>query len=252
MNTSKEFSGFLEKGGVAPGDVLLIHSSFSPIKQFFKNPLSFLEEVLDYLGPNGTLLIPTFNFTSWTNNHYYDALETVSEMGIVTETARKKKGGLRTKHPIYSFMAFGKLQHEFIDCNDPEAFGDNSVFALFHQLNGHIMSVALNFNSSFSLQHYVEIKAGITYRRIKEFSGIYVDTDRIPRLKTYSMFVRAEKNFVTNVSPGLELLQRNGVIRDLYFDGVKIDFCRENDFYDHVYKMVLSHPELFYEKGHSA
>jgi aminoglycoside 3-N-acetyltransferase len=249
MNRSDTLVEIMKRGGVCEGDLLLIHSSFSPIKMFFESPMVFLEEVLNYLGPEGTLLIPTFNFTSWTGSHYFDILETPSEMGIVTEIARIRKDGRRTKHPIYSFMVFGKLQKEFMACDDQEAFGNNSIFALFHKLNGHIMSVALNFNSSFSLQHYVEIKAGITYRRIKEFSGIYIDTDRTPRLKSYSMFVRAQSNFITNVTPGLEILQRNGIIRDVYFNGIKIDFCRENDFYNNVYRMVISNPELFYEKG---
>lgn len=247
--TLDSFSEVMEKGGVARGDILMVHSSFSPVKGFFESPAAFLEEILNYLGSQGTLLIPSFNFKSWSNGHYYDILETASEMGIVTEIARLREDGIRTKHPIYSFIVFGKLQKEFVDCDDKEAFGDNSVFALFHKLNGHIMSVALNFNSSFSLQHYVEIKAGITYRRVKEFSGIYVDTDRIPNLKMYSMFVRTQNNFITNVSPGLEILQRNGIIKDLYFNGVKIDFCRESDFYNNVYPMVLSNPELFYERG---
>lgn len=242
-------AGILEKGGVIKGDVLMVHSSFSPIKFFFDSPKAFLEEILNYLGPGGTLLIPAFNFTSWPNTHYFDILETASKMGIITESARMRTDGFRTKHPIYSFIVFGKLQKEFMACDDKEAFGDNSVFSLFHKLNGHIMSVALSFNSSFSLHHYVERKAGITYRRIKEFSGIYVDIDRIPQLKTYSMFVRAQLKYKTIIAPGLDILQAKKIISDLYLNGIKIDFCRAWDYYDNIYPMVISNPELFYEKG---
>ncbi len=249
MGNVPSFYELLQKGNVKKGDTLLVHSSYSPIKNLFSSPDELLQALIDHLGPQGTLLIPVFNFASWTDSHYFDILETPSEMGILTEFARKREDGVRTIHPICSFIVFGKLQNEFMACDDPEAFGDNSVFALFHKINGHIMSIALNFNSSFSLQHFVELKAGITYRKIKEFSGIYVNSDRIPHLKTYSMFVRAQNNFVTNVSPGLEILQRNGIIKDLYFNGIKIDFCRENDYYNNVYPMVISNPELFYESG---
>lgn len=249
MENEEALIEVLEKGEVKIGDTLMVHSSYSPIKSFFANPDALINDLLKYLGPEGTLLIPTFNFSSWTNGHYFDIEETPSEMGILTETARMRNDGKRTKHPIYSFMVFGKHQETFFNCDDKEAFGGNSVFALFHEMNGQIMSIGLSFNSSFSLHHYVELKAGIDYRRIKEFSGIYVDNLRIPKIKLYSMFVRANIKYKTIISPGLEILQAKKVIKDLYFHGVKIDFCRAKVYYDNIYDMVISNPELFYEKG---
>jgi len=249
MDNTHIFVEILENGGVTKGDILMLHSSYSPIKSFFESPSTLINQLLDYLGPEGTLLMPAFNFTAWSNTHYFDILETQSEMGVLTETARLKKDSIRTKHPIYSFIVFGKLQKEFLACDDRGAFGDNSVFALFHKLNGQIMSIGLSFNSSFSLHHYVELKAGIDYRRIKEFSGIYVDIDRIPIIKTYSMFVRANIKYKTIIAPGLEILQSKRIINDLYFNGVKIDFCRAKVYYDNIYPMVTSNPELFYQKS---
>src|SRR5690606_60081 len=121
----------------------MVHSAYSTVKSHFANPNQLLQILLDYLGPEGTLLIPTFNFSSWSTSHYYDILETPSEMGILTEVARDRKDGVRTKHPIYSFMVFGKLKDEFITCDDKEAYGDNSVFSLFHRLDGNMMSIGL-------------------------------------------------------------------------------------------------------------
>lgn len=247
MSPVNSFNEVLKQGQVKPGDVLMVHSAYSSIKQFFPGPESVIQQLLDYLGPEGTLLVPAFNFSSWSNTHYFDILETPSEMGVLTEVARGRSDGERTSHPIYSFTVFGKLQEDFVACNDLEAYGDNSVFALFHKLNGNIMSIGLSFNSSFSLHHYVELKAGITYRRIKEFSGIYVDKDRIPQLKAYSMFVRANIKNKTIIAPGLDILQEKGVIRDIYFNRVKIDFCGAWDYYDNVFDMVISNPELFHQ-----
>ncbi len=247
MEKVESFKALLEKGNVTKGDVLIIHSAYSSVKQYFKSPNDLLQEVLDYLGPEGTLLIPTFNFTSWSNSHYYDIVETPSEMGILTEIARMRKDGVRTKHPIYSFMVFGKLKDEFEKCEDKEAFGENSVFSLFHKMNGNIMSIGLDFNSSFTLVHYVELKAGITYRRVKDFSGIYIDSDRLPQLKTYSMLVRATLKINTMVTPALEILQERKVIKNVYFNDLKVDFSRANDFYDHVLPLVHEKPELFHQ-----
>jgi len=237
----------LQNAGVSEGDILMVHSAYSTVKHFFSQPSELLEDLLCYLGPEGTILIPTFNFTSWTSGHYFDILETPSEMGILTETARDRTEGKRTKHPIYSFMVFGKLQDEFCKLTNKEAFGDDSPFALFYELNGLIMSIGLSFNSSFTLHHYVELKAGITYRRIKDFSGIYVGEDRTPHLKTYSMFVRASLKHKTIISPGLELLQREGIIPHIDFNGTKIDFCRAKTYFKYVFNMVQAQPHLFHQ-----
>lgn len=247
MNSTDNLNDILVEGKVKPGDILMLHSSYSSIKNFFDGPESVVECLLSYLGPEGTLLIPTFNFSSWSNSHYFDIDETPSEMGVLTEFARLRRDSKRTSHPIYSFAVFGKLQDQFLSCQDIEAYGDNSVFALFHKLNGNIMSIGLSFDSSFSLHHYVELKAGITYRRIKEFSGIYVDSDRLPELKTYSMFVRASPKNKTIISPGLEILQKNGIIIDTYFHQVKIDFCRAHSYYENIFPMVTANPELFHQ-----
>jgi aminoglycoside 3-N-acetyltransferase len=247
MENVNSFQDLLIQGKVKKGDVLMVHSSYSTVKNLFSSPDDLLQECLDYLGPDGTLLIPVFNFSSWSNSHYFDILETPSEMGILTEFARMRKDGVRTKHPIYSFIVFGKLKNEFSNCNDTEAFGDNSVFGLFYQLGGNIMSIGLNFNSSFTFQHFVELKAGITYRRIKEFSGVYVGQDRLPQLKTYSMFVRSNLKYKTVVSPGLEILQAKGIIQAVHINETKVDFCRAQLYYANVFEMVLKTPQLFYQ-----
>lgn len=249
MENVNSFHDLLVQGKVKKGDILMVHSSYSTIKNLFSSPDELLQELLDYLGSDGTLLIPAFNFNSWPNTHYFDILETPSEMGILTEFARMRKDGIRTKHPIYSFIVFGKLKDEFANCNDPEAFGNDSVFSLFYKLDGNIMSIGLSFNSSFSLHHFVELKAGIQYRRIKEFSGIYVDWDRIPKLKTYSMFVRSNIKYKTIISPGLDILQAKGIIQGYYINETKVDFCRAQVYFDNVFEMVQKTPELFYQKS---
>jgi aminoglycoside 3-N-acetyltransferase len=246
MENKDSFIKILERGNIQKGELLMVHSAYSCIKNFFNNPNELLELLIDYLGPNGTLIIPTFNFTSWSNNHYFDIAETPSEMGILTEIARNRDDGVRTKHPIYSFMIFGKMKDEFLECSDKEAFGDNSVFALFHKLNGNILSIGLDFNSSFTLTHFVELNSGVNYRRVKEFSGIYIGQNRQPKLSTYSMFVRATLNINTMVTPALQKLEEKGVIQSLFFNNVKIDISKAVPFFSNLQPLVYSNPELFH------
>mgnify|MGYP001117358895 CR=1 FL=1 len=67
-----------------------------------------------------------------------DADTLVSEMPVghkqFTEIAREREGVVRTPHPIYSFAVFGQHAREYERCDDIEAFGENSVFSLFHKM----------------------------------------------------------------------------------------------------------------------
>ncbi len=45
------FVEILEKGGVTKGDILMLHSSYSPIKTFFDGPSAFKKNFLFYKRP---------------------------------------------------------------------------------------------------------------------------------------------------------------------------------------------------------
>ncbi|MEA3349435.1 MAG: AAC(3) family N-acetyltransferase, partial [Chloroflexota bacterium] len=170
--------------------VIMVHSSYKSLGGVEGGAGTVIDALLEFVGPQGTVLLPNFEFKSWTESHYFDVAETHSKMGIIGELARLRPDALRTPHPIYSFAAIGKRKDEFAACDDEEAYGPNSVFARFHQLNGTIVSIGLHWNSTFSLHHYVEYRSGCDYRRVKRFSGIYVGYDGVPKIKTYTMFVR--------------------------------------------------------------
>jgi aminoglycoside 3-N-acetyltransferase len=245
MNT--EIRNVIEYCNINPGDDLMIHSSYSSIKHLFESPANFLDEMIKYLGNDGTLLIPAFNFNSWTQSHYFDISETPSEMGILTEVSRHRKNGIRTIHPIYSFVVFGKGKVDYLNCKDTEAFGDDSVFSVFHKRNGKILSFGLDFNNTFSFTHYVELKHNATYRRIKSFSGIYIDITGIPALKTFSMYVRATLNHQTHINPALEKLKDLKIITEHIVGTTKIHSVNAADYFNELGKIVQTNPELLYK-----
>ena len=124
-----------------------------------------------------------------------------------------------------------------------EAYGPNSAFALFHKTNGTILSIGLDFNNSFSMHHYIEYNTGCDYRRVKQFSGIYVGYDRQPRIKTYSMFVRKHERIKTYIVPGMNDLLAAGVIKEVQVGGAKVHYATARDFFDNMSVIVREHPE---------
>lgn len=226
-----------------PGDTWMVHSSFKSLGPVQAGPSSVVDALLRVLGPDGTLLLPTFNFNSWTEGHYFDIVETPSEMGVIGELARRRSDFARTWHPIYSFAAAGARQRDFLNCRDREAYGDDSVFARFLALDGLIVSLGLDFNSTFSLHHYVEKKVGITYRRVKEFGGIYVDGQRAAEVTTFSMFVRAEPWFETYINPGMDELLAAGILDETRIGDAEVHTCRAQKFFDNMAPIARDHPE---------
>ena len=80
--------------GARAGDMLLLHSSFKSLGGVEGGPQAVVDALCDAVGPSGTVLLPVFNFTSWTETHYFDVLETRSEMGAITEVARQIPGSV--------------------------------------------------------------------------------------------------------------------------------------------------------------
>ena len=229
--------------GLSDEDVLMVHSSYKSLGGVEGGAETVIDALREAAGTRGTVLFPTFNFQSWTETHYYDIQETYSNMGVITELARLRPDAVRTPHPIYSFAALGERKKEFADCNDSEAYGEKSVFGLFHRFNGMILSIGLHFNSTFSMHHYVEYQTGCNYRRQKSFTGIYVDYEGPPQLRTYSMFVRATPRIETDIVPGMTELVEKGVIQEGKVGHTTIHFSRAEDFYDNMSVIVKEHPE---------
>ena len=109
----KQLSENWAKCGVNSGDTLLVHSNLKRTlvnarrKGIQLTPDDILDSFLDCLGSSGTLMLPLFNFDFPTTKHF-DIRNTPSQMGALTEVARKRSNVVRTGHPIYSFAIFGK------------------------------------------------------------------------------------------------------------------------------------------------
>ncbi len=229
--------------GLGDEDILMVHSSYKSLGGVEGGAEIVIDALRETVGKNGTVLFPTFNFQSWTETHYFDIRETYSNMGVITELARLRPDAVRTPHPIYSFAVLGARQDEFVDCSDPEAYGHNSVFGLFHKLNGMILSIGLHYNDTFSMIHYVEYHTGCDYRRRKNSSGIYVDLAGLPQMRTYSMFVRATPRIQTDVVPGMTELIEKGAVQEGKVGDTTIHFARAVDYFDNMSLIVKNNPE---------
>lgn len=247
MLTKAEILSGFQKIPLTPSRIIMVHSAYKSLGGVEGGAETIINALLDFVGPEGTVLFPTFNFHEWTERHYFDISETLSKMGIIGEVARQREDALRTPHPIFSFAALGKEKERFAKCDDVRAYGSNSVFGLFHKLNGVIISIGLHWNSTFSMHHYVEYHTGCDYRRTKHFSGIYVDNNGEPTIKTYTMHVRKDFDVITDIEEGMDDLFSMGVIKDITVGNAIVHYSTAQAFFDNMSVIVKNNPEKLHK-----
>ena len=131
--------------------------------------LIVFKEILNYLGPKGTLIVPTFT-PSFTKRKTFNVSSTKSEIGLFSEFFRKMRGVKRTSHPIFSVAVKGKYSNLFLKSNLNDCFGKKTIFDLLYKLNGKVVCFGCGFNEiTFTL--YVEQFANVKYRYFKNFTG---------------------------------------------------------------------------------
>ena len=169
---------YFKNGGVEKNDKILLHSNLSELfkitkrKGFTFRVEDLLEFIIDYLGQDGTLILPSFNFDFCTKK-YYSCKNTISKMGALTEKGRLKAGENKTWHPVYPFTVFGKIPKAEIEKKNYSALGRESIFNWLVENNGKISILNLNDQNSMTFYHHVEELLGASWRVKKIFKGKY-------------------------------------------------------------------------------
>jgi aminoglycoside 3-N-acetyltransferase len=181
--------------GLLPGDTVLVHSSIKPtLKRLASagteiSPETLLQSFLAAVGPTGTLLLPLFNF-DFTRGVPFDLRSTPSQMGVLSEVARRFPGVVRTGHPIYSFAVLGAQAERFRGVVNFSGYGADSPFAILRGLDGKVAVLDLTDQNSMTFYHHVEEMHEVPYRFHKVFRAPYVDAERQTNERNFGLFVR--------------------------------------------------------------
>jgi aminoglycoside 3-N-acetyltransferase len=160
--TRADLGADLRKLGLRAGDVVLVHSSLSKIGFVDGGPDAVIDALLDVLGNDGTLAMPSFPFDSYVaeylrRNPEFDVGATPSRMGKVTEVFRQRPGVRRSVHPTHPLAALGPaaetITSDHARCRT--TFDACSPFARLCDLGGKILLLGVDFNAMTNL-HVVE------------------------------------------------------------------------------------------------
>ena len=143
--------------GIAPGDVVLMHSSMKALGPGL-TPEGFLRELMSALTDNGTLLLPALTYETVTMEQpYFSAIESEPCVGILPRVFLRMDGVVRSMHPTHSVCVWGAnaemLTREHILDNTP--VGPHSPFMLLSEHDGKILFVG-DILHSCTLMHGIE------------------------------------------------------------------------------------------------
>ena len=181
--TEQDIDTALASVGVRPGQTLVVHSSLfnlgalGDVRDKNEFAAAFLRPLERAVGPEGTLLLPTFTF-SFFGTRLFDHDDGPSESGLLSEAARTAPGYARTLHPVYSYAVKGRLARTFLDCRDDTSFGPGSVYDRMHEIGRTREDVHFLILGEacpprvLSYVHYLEQKFDVPYRALIRVEGL--------------------------------------------------------------------------------
>jgi aminoglycoside 3-N-acetyltransferase len=193
----------IEQLGICKGDVLYVSSNITiPLIQAQKDlnfrdkesKNDFLNALIDTIkqvvGEEGTVLFPVYNW-DFCKGVPFDYKTTKGKVGSLNNFVLENRSDFRrTRHPLYSFMVWGKDSDYLCSLDNQEAFGSNSVFAYLDRVEAKEMALGVDMAKGFSFFHYLEQLAQVPYRYHKIFLGEYTDENNRTEIRAYSQYVR--------------------------------------------------------------
>lgn len=175
-----ELKEALRCAGIQEGDILYCHVAMSKLgipKEQLEGKTKFnviYEALLEAIGPQGTLLTPTFTY-SFCYGQIYDPVESPSTVGYFGENLRKLQGAKRSLDPLFSSAGIGHKIDELFQDLPNESFGKDCLFDRLGKIGAKLCNIGVDlFFTTFN--HFVQEMFGVPYRFPKLFSG-YVRLD---------------------------------------------------------------------------
>lgn len=198
----------------------------------------FLGKIIDILqetvSEEGTLLLPVFSW-DFCRGKGFDYYKTKGEVGAINNwVLKKRKDFKRTKHPIYSFMVWGKYQDELVNMDNQDGWGEASPFYFFRTHHAKQLMFNVESYQGLTFSHYVEQCADVPYRHPKYFFGEYTDERGITEVRMYSMSVR-DLDVDEGVGVHNEWLVQKGVAATVEWDECMLTIIDLEKSYDVLY-----------------
>lgn len=251
--TPKDMKTAFKEIGVQKGQVIMVHTSLSSLGYVCGGAQSVIEALLESVGDEGTILMPT---QSWKNldpetgvywqepeewwpviREYIPAYDKritpTNTMGAVPEMFRQWPGTLRSDHPARSVAAWGRYAQYLTENHDlSDIFGDGSPIGRLYELDGLVLLIGVGYDKNTSL-HLADVRAEYPGRHtVMESSVIQLEGKRI--WKSYETLAVDGKDF----SAIGEAFEQTGQVRHVSLGNAVLSMMSQRALVDFAVKWI--------------
>lgn len=176
MKTTKEqLISQLKAIGIDKGMSLMVHSSLKSIGPVEGGPDTIIDALQEVIGPDGTLMMSTVSGNVNPGQPVFHVDYTPSTVGHLSNVFRKRKGAIRSLHPVHSIVAMGPKAKFFteghLEANTP--WSTDSPYGKMMRNGVKILALGVDYKSNTCL-HALEIEARVPGLHTEKTSTLYV------------------------------------------------------------------------------
>lgn len=242
--TLPEFIQLVGESGITPGATVMLHTSMDEITRRVPelDAVKLVHVLQELLGPDGTLLMPTFPFVGpqlrYVETHAtFDPRKTPSRVGLATEVFRRMPGVIRSLHPTHSVAGWGRHAADLLATHHlGTTFGPNSPLYKLRHYAGIVVGLGTGFDSFTILHVAEELHPGTREHRFQAEPRVMTIIDGPERIP-YTFDV---------LKPGVEFdlrriagfLMKNGTLRCVSRRGLKCVTARAAELIEHSFDLI--------------
>lgn len=157
--TKQEINQALSALGISKGSRLVVHSSLHSLGEIEGGAETMIDSLLESIGENGLLVMPTFSYTV----NPFNPQTTPGKTGVLTELLRRRPNAVRSRHPSHSVTAIGDNAQEL--CSNHHklpGLGKGSPLDLLARSGGGVLLLGVGHVNN-STVHVGEAYANAAY-----------------------------------------------------------------------------------------
>jgi Aminoglycoside N3''-acetyltransferase len=228
----------LELMDVDKGDILLVHSALSSIGYVEGGSDAVIDALLDAVGSEGTIVMSTL--TGW--SEAFDARNTPSAVGIISEKFRQCKNAYRSLHPVHSVAAIGKYA-EYITSDHEKCetgCGYGTPYMKIKELGGKVLLLGVDMDRN-TVMHTLEEIINACYLRTLDIPAPTYIEGYEEKTFTLKKFPPGHRDFI-GITP---LLRRKDVITEGRIGNAVVKVMKMQDLFNIALEALKENPLLF-------
>ena len=150
---------------------MMVHSSLRSIGHVAGGAETVVDALLESLGLNGTLVVPTFTYPVARDPDFiFDPANTPSHMGAISDNVRRRSNTQRSINLQHSLAAIGPLAQAITTAGGASAWDAESPLGQLIRRDGMFLLLGVPY-MRLTAVHFAEVHVRVAYRQLQALTG---------------------------------------------------------------------------------